>query len=112
MLFVCRLGEKSTRAEKTSTRMEQSEEGGDFLSVFLKKYYLFLVKVLALKEKEKNLDGESLQEGLVLVFNLIAPSVSYDSQVKTRVVNKDFVPFLNEVFSERLEVWLDRRLLR
>lgn len=60
-----------------------------------------------LKEKEKNLDGESLQEGLVLVFNLIAPSVSYDSQVKSRVVNKDFVPFLNEVFSEQLEVWLD-----
>lgn len=60
-----------------------------------------------LKDKEKNLDGESLQEGLVLVFNLIAPSVSYDSQVKTRVVNKDFVPFLNEVFSEQLEVWLD-----
>ena len=60
-----------------------------------------------LKDKEKNLDGESLQEGLVLVFNLIAPSVSYDSQVKSRVVNKDFVPFLNEVFSEQLEVWLD-----
>lgn len=60
-----------------------------------------------LKEKEKNLDGESLQEGLVLVFNLIAPSISYDSQVKSRIVNKDFVPFLNEVFSEQLEIWLD-----
>ena len=60
-----------------------------------------------LKGKEKNLDGESLQEGLVLVFNLIAPSISYDSQVKSRIVNKDFVPFLNEVFSEQLEIWLD-----
>lgn len=60
-----------------------------------------------LKEKEKNLDGESLQEGLVLVFNLVAPSISYDSQIKSRIVNKDFVPFLNEVFSEQLEVWLD-----
>ncbi|MCU5518454.1 hypothetical protein OCF62_28615 [Bacillus wiedmannii] len=53
MLFVCRLGEKSIRAEKTSAKMEQSGKGGDFLSVFLKKYYLFLVEVLALKEKEK-----------------------------------------------------------
>lgn len=35
--------------------MEQSEEGGDFLSVFFKKYYLFLVKVLALKEKKDQL---------------------------------------------------------
>lgn len=60
-----------------------------------------------LKEKEKNLDGESLQEGLVLVFNLVAPNISYDAQTKSRVVNKDFVPFLNEVFSEQLEVWLD-----
>ena len=60
-----------------------------------------------LKEKEKNLDGDSLQEGLVLVFNLIAPSISYDAQTKSRVVNKDFVPFLNEVFSTQLELWLD-----
>lgn len=60
-----------------------------------------------LKKKEKNLDGESLQEGLVLVFNLVAPNISYDAQTKSRVVNKDFVPFLNEVFSEQLEVWLD-----
>ena len=60
-----------------------------------------------LKEKEKNLDGESLQEGLVLVFNLVAPNISYDAQTKSRVVNKDFVPFLNEVFSEQLEIWLD-----
>lgn len=63
-----------------------------------------------LKEKEKNLDGESLQEGLVLVFNLVAPNISYDAQTKSRVVNKDFVPFLNEVFSEQLEVWLDNNL--
>lgn len=60
-----------------------------------------------LKGKEKNLDGESLQEGLVLVFNLVAPNISYDAQTKSRVVNKDFVPFLNEVFSEQLEIWLD-----
>lgn len=60
-----------------------------------------------LKEKEKNLDGDSLQEGLVLVFNLIAPNISYDAQTKSRVVNKDFVPFLNEVFSTQLELWLD-----
>lgn len=60
-----------------------------------------------LKAKEKNLDGDSLQEGLVLVFNLIAPSISYDAQTKSRVVNKDFVPFLNEVFSTQLELWLD-----
>lgn len=60
-----------------------------------------------LKEKEKNLDGDSLQEGLVLVFNLVAPNISYDAQTKSRIVNKDFVPFLNEIFSEQIELWLD-----
>ena len=60
-----------------------------------------------LKEKDKNLDGASLQEGLVLVFNLIAPNISYDAQTKSRIVNNDFVPFLNEVVSDKLEYWLD-----
>lgn len=60
-----------------------------------------------LKEKDKNLDGDSLQEGLVLVFNLVSPNISYDAQTKSRIVSKDFVPFLNEIFSEQLEIWLD-----
>ena len=60
-----------------------------------------------LKEKEANIDGASLQEGLVLVFNLVAPNISYDAQTKSRIVSNDFVPFLNEIFSEQLELWLD-----
>lgn len=60
-----------------------------------------------LKAKDKNLDGTSLQEGLVLVFNLIAPNISYDAQTKSRIVSNDFVPFLNETFTEQLEIWLD-----
>lgn len=60
-----------------------------------------------LKPKESNLDGAALQEGLNLVFNLVAPNISYDAQTKQKVVSKDFVPFLNEVFSNELERWLD-----
>ena len=60
-----------------------------------------------LKDKDKNLDGDSLQEGLILVFNLIAPNISYDAQTKSRIVNKDFVPFLNEIVAKHLEIWLD-----
>lgn len=60
-----------------------------------------------LKEKEANLGGDSLQEGLVLVFNLIAPGIAYDSQTKGKIVSKDYVPWLNEVFSNALEIWLD-----
>lgn len=60
-----------------------------------------------IKEKEANLGGDSLQEGLVLVFNLISPGIAYDSQTKGKIVSKDYVPWLNEVFGEALEIWLD-----
>lgn len=60
-----------------------------------------------LKEKEKNLEGVALQEGLILVFNLVSPGISYDAQTKSRIVSNEFVPFLNDVFSKQLEVWLD-----
>lgn len=60
-----------------------------------------------LSEKDKNIDGDSLQEGLVLAFNLVAPGISYDAQTKGKVVSKEFVPFLTKVFSEQLEIWLD-----
>lgn len=60
-----------------------------------------------LKEKETNIDGASLQEGLVLVFNLIAPNISYDAQTKSRIVSNDFVSFLTDSFSTQLELWLD-----
>ena len=60
-----------------------------------------------LSEKDKNIDGDSLQEGLVLAFNLVAPGISYDAQTKGKVVSKEFVPFLTRVFGEQLEIWLD-----
>ena len=60
-----------------------------------------------LKDKDKNLDGDSLQEGLILVFNLIAPNISYDAQTKSRIVNKDFGTSLNEIVAKHLEIWLD-----
>lgn len=60
-----------------------------------------------LKQKEKNLDGDSLQEGVIIAFNLVSPGVKYDAQVKSRIVSNNFVPFINEVFSKRLEIWLD-----
>lgn len=60
-----------------------------------------------LKEKEANLDGNALQEGLVLVFNLVSPGISYDAQTKAKIISKDYVPFLNDTFSVLLEKWLD-----
>lgn len=59
-----------------------------------------------LKERE-NLPGNSLQEGMVLAFNLSSPSIRYDSQTKVRVTSTDDNAFLSNVVSAHLEKWLD-----
>ena len=58
-----------------------------------------------LKEKEKNLDGASLQEGLLLVCNIVSKGVSYDAQTKGKIVRMNTSSL--DSFGEELEVWLD-----
>lgn len=60
-----------------------------------------------LKAGESNLDGASLQEGMICIFNITAPAVRYDNQIKTKVLSKDFIPFVNSILANKLEVWLD-----
>ena len=57
-----------------------------------------------LKEKDENLSGDDLQEGLYIVFNITAPNVGYDAQVKTRVTKLDMTPFTSAI-TEELKVW-------
>lgn len=58
-----------------------------------------------LGDKDKNLDGASLQEGLILVSNITAENVKYEAQVKSTVtkIDTDFI----SIFGQQLEVWLD-----
>ncbi len=58
-----------------------------------------------IKEKEENLTGDDIQEGMYIVFNITAPNVAYDAQVKSRITKIDMSPF-TEAFSEELEYWL------
>ena len=57
-----------------------------------------------LKEKDDNLTGEDLQEGMYLAFNITAAGVSYDAQVKSRVTAIETKPFV-EIFTEKLHQW-------
>ena len=59
-----------------------------------------------LKEKDENLTGDDIQEGIYMVFNATVPSVSYDSQVKTRVVAMD-CKYQVAAFVEALQSWLE-----
>lgn len=58
-----------------------------------------------LKDKDENLTGEDIQEGIYIIFNYTAPSVAYDAQVKSRVTSIDTKPEI-AAFSEALNNWL------
>ena len=59
-----------------------------------------------LKNGEDNLTGEDLQEGMYIVFNLTAPNVAYNAQVKSTVTQLDMTPF-NAAITEALQLWLN-----
>ncbi|MCM1237660.1 MAG: toprim domain-containing protein, partial [Ruminococcus flavefaciens] len=57
-----------------------------------------------LKEKDTNLSGDDIQEGLYVIFNITAPGVSYDAQTKSRVVKIDMKSFIQPL-SDELQLW-------
>ena len=59
-----------------------------------------------LKEKDENLTGDDIQEGMYMVFNYTAPSVSYDAQVKSRITAIDTKPAV-AAFVMALNSWLE-----
>ena len=59
-----------------------------------------------LKDKDENLTGDDIQEGLYIVFNYTAPSVSYDAQIKSRITSIDTKPEI-AAFVEALQSWLE-----
>ena len=58
-----------------------------------------------LKDKDEGLSGEDIQEGLYMVFNITAPNVAYDNQVKARITKIDMAPF-TRTFAEELNSWM------
>lgn len=60
-----------------------------------------------LKEKDENLSGEDLQEGMYIVFNITASNVAYDAQVKSTVTKIDMSPFSQQISNE-LQKWFNK----
>lgn len=59
-----------------------------------------------LKEKDDNLTGDDIQEGMYLVFNITTPGVGYDAQVKSRITKIDMKPFIGP-FVTAFGEWLE-----
>lgn len=57
-----------------------------------------------LKTGDENLTGEDMQEGMYIVFNITAPNIAYDAQVKSTVTRIDMTPFSNAL-TENLQYW-------
>lgn len=75
-----------------------------FKTMITKLFNKFLRDKKWLKDKEDNLTGDDIQEGMYLVFNLTAPGIGYDAQVKSRITKIDMKPF-TPAFMEAFENW-------
>ena len=59
-----------------------------------------------LKDKDENLTGDDIQEGMYIVFNITAPNIGYDAQVKSTVTKIDMTPF-TQILTDNLQVWFN-----
>lgn len=57
-----------------------------------------------LKSTDENLSGDDLQEGMYIVFNITAPNIAYDAQVKSTVTKIDMTPFTQAIV-DNLQSW-------
>ena len=58
-----------------------------------------------LKDKDENLAGDDIAEGMYIVFNLTAPNVAYDAQVKSNITKIEMKNFVSTL-AEYLNHWL------
>lgn len=74
-------------------------------TVITREFNKFFKEKKWLKDKDENLSGDDIQEGMYVVFNLTAPNVSYDAQVKSTITKIDMSVFTSALTAE-LQTWL------
>ena len=75
-------------------------------TIITREFNKFFKEKKWLKSTDDNLSGDDIQEGMYVVFNLTAPNVSYDAQVKSRITKIDMKPF-TVILAEELSYWLN-----
>lgn len=73
-------------------------------TVLTREFNKFFREKKWIKEKEDNLDGSDIQEGMYIVFNITAPNVAYDAQVKSTVTKIEMKNFTSSL-AEELQSW-------
>ena len=75
-------------------------------TVITREFNKFFKEKKWLKDKDSNLTGDDIQEGMYVIFNITAPNVGYDAQVKSRITKIDMSPFTSAL-STNLNIWLN-----
>ena len=75
-------------------------------TIITREFNKFFKEKKWLKEKDENLGGDDIQEGMFIAFNLTAPGISYDAQTKSRIVKIDMSPFTSAI-AAALREWFE-----
>ena len=75
-------------------------------TIITREFNKFFKEKKWLKEKDENLSGDDIQEGMFIAFNLTAPGISYDAQTKSRIVKIDMSPFTSAI-ATALREWFE-----
>ena len=73
-------------------------------TILTREFNKFFKEKKWLKAGEENLSGDDLQEGMYIVFNITAPNVAYDAQVKSTITKIEMAPF-TQALSDNLQYW-------
>jgi len=76
-------------------------------TILTREFNKFFKEKKWLKEKDENLSGDDIQEGMFIAFNLTTPGVSYDAQTKSRIVKIDMSPFTTSIVNA-LHDWFNK----
>ena len=73
-------------------------------TVLTREFNKFFREKKWLKEKDDNLTGDDIAEGMYIVFNLTAPNVGYDAQVKSNITKIEMKNF-TQALADNLGYW-------
>ena len=73
-------------------------------TVITREFNKFFREKKWLKEKDENLTGDDIAEGMYIIFNLTAPGVAYDAQVKSNITKIEMKNF-TQALSDNLNYW-------
>ena len=78
-----------------------------FKTVLTREFNKFFRDKKWIKEKEENLSGDDIQEGMYIVFNITAPNISYDAQVKSTITKIEMSSF-TQALTDNLQLWFTK----